>query len=594
MKPTARGRPTGPSLKVPTHCCYCAFQCGMRVLVDQEMRRVVGVEGNPAFPVNRGQMCIKGHTSIEQINHRDRLRHPLMRRHGRLARAGWEEALDLTAKRLRELQRMHGRAAVAVYGGGALTNEAAYLLGKFARVALRTPHIDYNGRFCMSSAAVAQQKAFGLDRGLPMPLSDIPRAACLLLVGSNAAETLPPLTMYFKEARRNGCTTIVVDPRRTPTAQQADLHLAIRPGSDLVLANAMLACMADAGLLAGAFIHTRTRGFAEALAAARSLDLAQAAGLCGIEPDEIRKAALLFAQAPTGMVLTSRGAEQHSKGTDTVLAWINVVLACGKIGREGCGFGTLTGQGNGQGGREHGQKCDQLPGYRKITDPAHREQVAAVWGIPAADLPGPGLPAYELLEAVARQEIRGLLVVGSNPAVSAPDHGQINAGLDDLEFLAVADFFLSETAARADVVFPATQWTEEEGTVTNLEGRVLLRRQATPPVGEARSDIALLVELAQRLGAGRHFAFAHPRAVFEELRRASKGGPADYSGINMAAHRSGRRHLLALPGCQPPRYTTTVYGALPHRRRPGCLPRGAAPPGGRGARCRVSPAADHR
>ena len=531
MTPVASAPSGIATARVPSHCCYCAFQCGMNVLVDREMRRVVGVEGNVAFPVNRGQMCVKGHTSAEQVNHPDRLRHPLVRRDGQLVCARWDEALAVTAERLRAIQAAHGQDAVGVYGGGALTNEAAYVLGKFARVALGTPHVDYNGRYCMSSAAAAQQKAFGLDRGLTMPLSDIPHAACLLLVGSNAAETLPPLTTYLKEARRNGCTVIVVDPRRTPTAREADLHLPIRPGSDLALANALLTVIAQEGLLDETFLATRTRGFGDALAAAQEMGLREAADACDVTQDEIRRAARLFATAPTGMVLTARGAEQHTKGTDTVLAWINVVLATGKIGRPGCGFGALTGQGNGQGGREHGQKCDQLPGYRKITDPAARAHITAVWGITEADLPGPGLPAYELLEAVARRDIRGLVVVGSNPAVSAPDHRDINAGLDGLEFLAVADFFLSETAARADVIFPAAEWAEMEGTVTNLEGRVLLRRQATPPVGEARSDVDLLVALAHRLGAGRFFPYAHPRAVFEELRRASAGGLADYGGI---------------------------------------------------------------
>jgi assimilatory nitrate reductase catalytic subunit len=517
--------------RVRTHCCYCAFQCGMEVIVDREMRRVVGVQGNPEFPVNRGQMCIKGHTSAETLYHSDRLLYPLIRRRGRLMRAGWDEALALTAHSLREIQAAHGLASVGVYGGGALTNEKAYLLGKFARVALRTPHIDYNGRFCMSSAAHAQRLAFGLDRGLPMPLRDIPKAACLLLVGSNAAETLPPLMGYFREARLNGCTMVVVDPRYTATARQADMHLAIRPGTDLALANALLTVIADEGLLDTAFLAARTKGFPEALAAARALSVEEAATICGLDAEAIRGVARIFAQAPTGMVLTSRGSEQHTKGTDTVLAWINLVLATGKIGREGCGFGALTGQGNGQGGREHGQKCDQLPGYLSIANPAHRAHIAAVWGIEEPDLPGPGLPAYELLEAVSDARIRGLLVVGSNPAVSAPDLQPVNRGLDRLEFLAVADFFVSETAQRADVVFPAAQWAEEEGTVTNLEGRVLLRRQATPPAGEARSDVDLLISLAHRLGAGRFFPYHHPREVFEELRRATAGCPADYSGI---------------------------------------------------------------
>jgi assimilatory nitrate reductase catalytic subunit len=517
--------------KIATHCCYCAFQCGMKAHVDPETRRVIAVEGNAAFPVNRGQMCVKGQTSQELLYHPDRLRYPLRRCGDRFQRVTWEEALDVTAERLAEIQHRHGRAAVGVYGGGALTNEKAYLLGKFARVALRTPNIDYNGRFCMSSAAAASIKTFGMDRGLIMPLSDIPRAKCILLCGTNLVETLPPLVTYLKEAKKKGCSFIVVDPRQSPTTRTADLHLAVRPGTDLALANALLCVLAEENLLDRKFLAERVTGFEEALAAAREYPPARAAEICGIPEKDIRRAARMFGKAATGMVLTARGAEQHSKGTDTACAYLNLLLATGKIGRPGCGGGPLTGQGNGQGGREHGQKADQLPGYRKIDDPEHRAYIASVWNVPESELPGPGKSAYELLDAVANKEIRGLLVVGSNPAVSSPNTRYTNAGLDGLDFLAVADFFFSETAARADIVFPATQWAEEDGTVTNLEGRVLLRRRAADAPGEARSDITLLVELAQRLGRGSYFPYCHPREIFEELRIATRGGIADYSGI---------------------------------------------------------------
>lgn len=517
--------------KIPTHCCYCAFQCGMKAHVNPETGRVVAVEGNRDFPVNRGQMCIKGQTSADLLYHPDRLRYPLMRCGDRFQRVTWEEALGVTAERMMALQVAHGRETVGVYGGGALTNEKAYLLGKFARVALRTPHIDYNGRFCMSSAAAASLKTFGIDRGLTMPLADIPRARCILLCGTNLVETLPPLLSYLKEAKKNGCQFIVIDPRASATSKWADLHLAIRPGSDLALANALLCVLAENNLLDTAFLATRTNGFEAALEAARECPPARAAEICGVPEKQIRRAALLFGKAATGMVLTARGAEQHSKGTDTTCSYLNLLLATGKIGRSGCGGGPLTGQGNGQGGREHGQKADQLPGYRKIDNPTHRKEIAEIWVVPEAEIPGAGKSAYELLEAVAAKEIRGLLVIGSNPAVSAPNTRHVNAGLEGLEFMAVADFFLSETAKRADIVFPAAQWAEEDGTVTNLEGRVILRRRAADPPGEARSDTYLLIELAKRLGRGKYFPYRHNREIWEELRIATKGGPADYSGI---------------------------------------------------------------
>lgn len=517
--------------RIPTHCCYCAFQCGMKVSVNPESGRVIGVEGNADFPVNRGQMCIKGQTSHALLYHPERLRYPLLRCGDRLQRVTWEEALDCTAERLAGIQAEHGLASVGVYGGGALTNEKAYLLGKFARVALRTPNIDYNGRFCMSSAAAAAIKTFGIDRGLTAPLADIPRAKCLVLAGTNLVETLPPLVSYLKEAKRNGCSLVVIDPRESATARRADLWLPVRPGTDLALALALLCVLEEERLLDHTFLQQRTVGSAAALEAARECPPARAAEICGVPEQSIRRAARMFGRAATGMLLTARGAEQHTKGVETACAYLNLLLATGKIGRPGCGGGPLTGQGNGQGGREHGQKADQLPGYRKIDNPEHRAYIASVWGVAPETLPGPGKSAYELLDAVADKQIRALLVIGSNPAVSAPNTRHVNRGLEGLEFLAVSDFFLSETAARADVVFPAAQWAEEDGTVTNLEGRVLLRRRAADPPGEARSDATLLQELAKRLGYETYFSYRHIREIFEELRIASRGGAADYSGI---------------------------------------------------------------
>ncbi|MGY3682959.1 putative molibdopterin-dependent oxidoreductase YjgC [Streptomyces sp. TE33382] len=246
----------------------------------------------------------------------------------------------------------------------------------------------------------------------------------------------------------------------------------------------------------------------------------------------LRAAVELFCGAASGMVLTARGPEQQAKGTDTVGAWINVCLATGRAGPPLSGYGCLTGQGNGQGGREHGQKADQLPGYRKLTDPAARAHVAGVWGVAPESLPGPGRSAYELLDALGR-DVRALLVMGSNPVVSAPRAGHVEQRLRSLDFLAVADVVLSETAALADVVLPVTQWAEESGTTTSLEGRVLLRRRAVTAPDGVRSDLAVLRGLAARLGHGTGFP-AEPEEVFDELRRASAGGPADYAGISYA------------------------------------------------------------
>ncbi|MEU6302090.1 molybdopterin oxidoreductase family protein [Streptomyces chartreusis] len=515
----------------PTHCPYCALQCGMNLTPQQDGG--VAVVERPDFPVNRGALCGKGRTAAAVLAPGVRLTSPLVRSGGTLVPATWDEALDRVAKGLHRTRTEHGPDACGVFGGGGLTNEKAYSLGKFARIVLGTSQIDYNGRFCMSSAAAAGMKAFGLDRGLPFPLEDIPRTGCVILVGSNPAETMPPSLRYFTELRENGGTLIVVDPRRTRTAEQADLHLAPRPGTDLALALGLLHLVVAEGRVDEEYVQERTAGWEDARAAAMAHWPEYVERITGVPVPQLREAVRMFCEPEHAMVLTARGPEQQSKGTDTVGAWINLCLATGRAGRPLSGYGCLTGQGNGQGGREHGQKADQLPGYRKLDDPAARRHVAEVWGVDPDSLPGPGRSAYELLDALGT-DIKSLLLMGSNPVVSAPRAAHIEERIKSLDFLAVCDVVLSETAELADVVLPVTQWAEETGTTTNLEGRVLLRRRAiTPPEG-VRSDLEIMHELAARLSGERALEKGFPtdaEEVFEELRRASAGGPADYSGI---------------------------------------------------------------
>ncbi|MEU5717393.1 molybdopterin oxidoreductase family protein [Streptomyces sp. NPDC020403] len=526
--------------ETPTHCPYCALQCGM-ILRPVPGGPVAEVVERTDFPVNRGALCGKGRTAPAVLAAGVRLTSPLVRGtvSGELEPASWDEALGRIADGLRGTRAGHGADAVGVFGGGGLTNEKAYALGKFARVVLGTSQIDYNGRFCMSSAAAAHQRAFGLDRGLPFPLEDIPRTGCVILVGSNLAETMPPALRYLTELRENGGRLVVIDPRRTRTAEQADLHLAPRPGTDLALALGMLHLVVADGRVDEDFVRTRTSGWDEARAGAMAHWPELVERITGVPVPRLREAVDLFCGAESGMVLTARGPEQQAKGTDTVGAWINFALATGRAGRPLSGYGCLTGQGNGQGGREHGQKADQLPGYRKLTDPAARRHVAGVWGVDPDTLPGPGRSAYELLDALGR-DVRALLVMGSNPVVSAPHAGHVEERLRSLDFLAVADVVLSETAALADVVLPVTQWAEESGTTTSLEGRVLLRQRAVTAPEGVRSDLEVLHALAGLLGHGKGFP-AEPEEVFDELRRASAGGPADYAGITYAriAERDG-------------------------------------------------------
>jgi assimilatory nitrate reductase catalytic subunit len=485
------------------------------------------------FPTNRGGLCQKGWTSAELLNNPERLLNPLIRdaRSEPFRAATWDEALDRIAREIERTQRAYGKDGVGVFGGGGLTNEKAYLLGKFARAGLGTSQIDYNGRFCMSSAAAASIKAFGIDRGLPFPLADIAGAETILLVGSNLAETMPPVMQYFEEQKKRGGSLIVVDPRLTPTAAAATLHLQITPGTDASLANGLLHIAIKEGYTDEVFIAERTRDFELARRAASSFWPDRVERITGIPEQQLRRAAELLGRAKTAIILTARGPEQQSQGVNNVLAFINVALALGKSGKPHCGYGCLTGQGNGQGGREHGQKADQLPGYRRLDNPEHRNFIAGVWGVPESDLPQPGRSAYEMLDTMGCEGgVRALLVFGSNVAVSAPRAGHIEERLGALDFLMVSDFFLSETAERADVVLPSAQWAEEEGTMTNLEGRVILRQRAMQPPASVRTDVEIISSIAERLGCGKLFP-SQAQDVFEELRRASAGGVADYSGI---------------------------------------------------------------
>ena len=371
---------------IHTHCPYCALQCGIR-LHGTAAEPVL--EGDAEFPVNAGALCVKGFTAGNLLRHPERLTLPLVRpsKGAALRQVSWSEALDRISTAFRETQQRHGLDSVGVFGSGSLTNEKAYLLGKLARVALRTSSIDYNGRFCMSTAAAAANKAFGLDRGLPFPVADIARAETVLLVGANPAETMPPLMRYFDQQREAGGWLITVDPRETATARVARENLRITPGSDTALANGLLHVLVRERLLDESFLAERTEGFDAVRAVCAGYWPERVERLTGVPQAQIEAVARRLGRSRTAMILTARGAEQHAQGVANVLAFINVALALGLPGRLGSGYGCLTGQGNGQGGREHGQKADQLPGYRSIEDTAARAHIAAVWGIDPSGFP---------------------------------------------------------------------------------------------------------------------------------------------------------------------------------------------------------------
>ncbi|MFB4164419.1 molybdopterin oxidoreductase family protein [Alteribacillus sp. JSM 102045] len=514
-----------------TQCPFCSMQCKKKVIEERSAGRyryrTIGMDN----PTTKGRLCVKGKNAYQHAVHRERITSPLIKENGEFRKASWEEALQVIKENVKALQTNDGFDSISVYGGGSLTNEEAYLLGKFARVGLGTRYIDYNGRFCMSSAASASMKTFGLDRGLTNRLSEIPEAKCIVLAGTNVAECQPTFVPYLEEAKENGAFLIVIDPRQTDTTAMADLHLKIKPGNDKKLAQLLEKIIIEEKLGDEDFCAERTSGYSELADALKDISVEALCKDIGVTYQDVHEAAVRFGRAKTGMIFTARGVEQQTDGHETVRHFLNLQLLTGKIGKRACGYGAITGQANGQGGREHGQKADQLPGYRSIENKRDRQYIADVWGVEEQSLPSKGVSAYEMMEKMEKGEIKGLFLIGSNPVISNPNANLIKEALTNISFMAAAEMFMTESASYADVILPTTSYLEDEGTLTNMEGRVTLREASRKPPGEARHDWKILSEISSVLGKGKYFSYRSAEDIFNELRLASKGGKADYYGI---------------------------------------------------------------
>ncbi|HTJ80397.1 MAG TPA: molybdopterin oxidoreductase family protein [Polyangiaceae bacterium] len=535
LSPRVRGGTAEePDKLVKTHCCFCGQQCGIQLKVKDN--QVIGFEPWEEFPFNRGMLCPKGVKRYLQGSHPDRLLHALERdpaSRGGFRAIAYDQAIARTAREIARIQEAHGPGAVAVLSGASLTTEKTYLLGKFARVCLKTPFIDYNGRLCMVSAGAANKKAFGIDRPTS-PWADMIGSEVIWVAGSNVAECSPITTNYLWQARERGAKVIIQDPRITPIARTCDVFIPIKPGRDSALFAGVLHLMIENGWIDEAFIAEHTTGFDAVAEYCKTWTPAHTAEVTGVPERTIRHVAELWGTAKSSFLFHARGIEHHSNGVHNALGAINLVLASGRIGKPHSGYGTIVGQANGQGGREHGQKCDQLPGWREITNPEHRKYIASVWKVEEKDIPGPGVDAYELFRKIDAGEIKALLAICFNPKVSLPDSALVTRALDKLEFFASIDFFLNDTARHADIVLPGSLHEEDEGTVTQVEGRVIKINKAVDCPGDAKQDWVVIQDIARALGRPHGFTFQSPEEIFEELRIASKGGVADYSGITYA------------------------------------------------------------
>jgi ferredoxin-nitrate reductase len=518
-----------------TLCPYCGTGCGLAVEVDGG--RVRAVAGDPRHPVNRGRTCRKPLELGSAVHAPDRPTVPLVRTSRALpfAPATWDDALGGIAGTLRRIIARDGPDAVAFYISGQLLTEDYYAVNKLAKGFLGTNNVDSNSRLCMSSAVAGYTGAFGAD-GPPPAYADLAHADCLLLLGSNTAACHPIVWSRIRDRQAEGAKVVVVDPRATPTALAADLHLPVRPGTDLPLLNAMLVVLERDGLIDEAFVERHTSGFAETMDVARAWPVERAAAVCGVAAADIERAAELFGAAGAAMALWSMGANQSAVGTLKNRALINLCLATGNLGRPGAGPLSLTGQPNAMGGREVGGLAHLLPGYRKVVDPVDRAAMAAHWGVDPEVLSAvPGLTATELVDGLLEGRVRAVLVAATNPVVSLPDGARVRAALERAELLVVQDcHHPTETSALAHVVLPAAAWPEKAGSMTSSERRVGLVRKLLDPPGEARADWEIYAGLARALGFGDAFAWPDAAAVYDEWAACTAGRPCDVSGVSHA------------------------------------------------------------
>ncbi|WP_429110487.1 molybdopterin-dependent oxidoreductase [Aeromonas media] len=494
-----------------TTCAYCGVGCGIRLSREGERWQLQGDEDHPA---NGGALCVKGASLLESLAFPDRLLYP--RWLGQ--RIGWEEALDTLAERFAAILAESGPQAIGIYLSGQLTTEDYYVANKLMKGYLGSANVDTNSRLCMSSAVVAHQRAFGEDL-VPACYEDLELADLVVLTGANTAWTHPVLFRRLQQARarRPELRLVVLDPRRTMTAEQGDLHLALKPGSDVALWNGLCRYLLDSDGWDQAYVAQHVSGF-EALAAALddpAWQLDEVARSCGLSRSDLLGFYQLFARTPRTVTLFCQGINQSNQGVDKANAIINAHLLCGRIGKPGAAPFSMTGQPNAMGGREVGGLATQLAAHMGFGE-AECDRVQRFWGSPTM-VRGPGHKAVELFEAVHRGEIRALWVLGTNPAVSLPDGNRVREALSRCELLVVSEVTANtDTARLAHLLLPAAAWGEKSGTVTNSERTISRQRAFLPLPGEARPDWWALTRLARRLGFGEGFAYEHEHEIFCE------------------------------------------------------------------------------
>lgn len=529
-----------------TLCPYCGVGCGLEVLPPALPGKAVNrdKQGNPTWqvrgdrnhPSSKGLVCVKGATIAEAID-KDRLKYPMLRYSldEPFERVSWAEAYDHIATRLRQVLDTQGADAICMYGSGQFQTEDYYTAQKLLKGCLGTNNFDANSRLCMSSAVAGYIQSFGTD-GPPCTYDDLEETDCAFLIGTNTAECHP---IVFNRLRRHHKKTrsvkmIVVDPRRTETAEAADLHLAIKPGTDIQLLNGIAHLLMRWGTLDTIFIDECTQGFSDYAEIIRHYPPELVAQQCGISIGDLEKAARYWAESERVLSLWSMGINQSSEGTAKVRTLINLHLMTANIGKPGAGPFSLTGQPNAMGGREAGGLSHILPGYRVVKNPEHRRQVEQLWGLPAGRIPAtPGLTAWDMITGLEDGTVGALWIAATNPAVSMPDIKRTQAALRQSPFTIYQDaYYPTETADYAHVLLPAAQWGEKTGVMTNSERMVTLCSAFRDPVGDAKADWEIFAEIGRRLGFEKEFRFNSSAEVYDEFVQLTRDRICDMTGLS--------------------------------------------------------------
>ena len=532
LSPPAGAALAAPDRSVESLCPYCGVGCQLTYHVKDD--RILFVEGRDG-PANHSRLCVKGRSGFDYAQHPQRLRKPLIRRdgapksadvtdiHAVFREASWDEALALAGGTLRRIPDRHGARALAGFGSAKGSNEEAYLFQKLVRLGFGSNNVDHCTRLCHASSVAALLEGIG-SGAVSNPVMDVLQAEVVIVIGANPSVNHPVAATWIKNAVRQDTQLIVMDPRRSELARLAHRFVQFKPDSDVALLNAMMFVIDEEGLADADFIARRTEGFAAFALNLRAYSPEAMAPVCGVPAETIREVARLYATSRASMIFWGMGVSQHVHGTDNARCLIALALMTGQIGRPGTGLHPLRGQNNVQGASDAGLIPMMYPDYQPVDDPAARRRFAAAWGVPEERLSmQPGLTVVETLHAARRGEVRGMYVMGENPAMSDPDANHARQALAALEMLVVQDIFLTETAMLADVVLPASAFAEKYGSFTNTDRTVQPGRPVLPLPGAARQDLALIIEIARAFGLDwSHYGEgeAAVAAVFDEMRRA--------------------------------------------------------------------------